>query len=336
MKNENLWEQIHKLKLGSKKKFEIEVPELYGIKSLTIPVLVKRGLREGPTVLITSAVHGDEINHINTCHRLYQSKNFEVKAGLLVILPVVNIYGYINKSRYFPDRRDLNRCFPGSEKGSLASQIAYLVSNTFISKADYIIDMHTAAVGRFNTPQVRCTFENEQLKSIAPKLQVPIVLNSQNREGSLRYHAQSLNKPCLVFEAGEALRQNNYISAAGLRFLKSVLSEIGMMDKKIRKKQNSPISLQKSHWLRAQESGLLVTKYKEGKLIRKGQILAEIRNIRGDSAHKIYCQADGVILGVTVNPLIIKGDAIFHIGFIKNDDIDNFQDQSWSDEYNIE
>ena len=335
MQPEELWAKIDKLKPGTKKKFEILVPEFYGTKQLSIPVLVKKGSRPGKTTLITSAVHGDEVNHVNTCHRVYRSKNFEVKAGLLIILPVVNIYGYINKSRYLPDRRDLNRCFPGNTKGSLGSQIAQIISDHFITKADYIIDLHTGAIGRFNTPQVRCSLENTELKNLVERIQVPIILDSPNREGSLRGHATSLGKTCVVYEAGEALRLNPYINQSTLVFLKSFLSEIGLVDKKVRRKPKSPVILKKSHWMRSPESGLLITGHKEGKIVRKGQTLGEVRTIRGDTASKIKSQGDSVILGITVNPLVIKGDAIFHIGYIDGQEVEHIEDQDWGEDTHI-
>src|SRR5690606_10567147 len=150
-----------------------------------IPIMLKAGKKPGPTVLLVSTVHGDEINGMRVCHRVYNSKRFQLEKGLLVILPVANIYGFLNRSRYLPDRRDLNRSFPGGTQGPLASRLANLLLDNFVTKANFVIDLHTGAKGRFNIPQIRLDIKQKAFQEILPKLDIPIIMHSETRESSL-------------------------------------------------------------------------------------------------------------------------------------------------------
>jgi predicted deacylase len=207
---------------------EIDLPKLYNLPA-SIPIRVIRGKRSGPTVFVSAAIHGDELNGIEIIRRLRNLPTLKKLKGTLILVPVVNVYGLSTLSRYLPDRRDLNRSFPGSTKGSLAARIAKIFFNEIVQKCDYGIDLHTGAIHRTNLPQIRTNIENEETLALAKAFEAPMVLHSELRDGSLRAYAQDEGVAILLYEAGEALRFDDTSIKIGVKGIVNVLKALNML-----------------------------------------------------------------------------------------------------------
>lgn len=308
----------HEVPLGTSKTIDIPLPDLYMHTALSMPVQVIRGKRDGPTVFISAAVHGDEINGIEIIRRLVKSKALSKIKGTLIAIPVVNVYGFINQSRYLPDRRDLNRCFPGSNGGSLAGRLANLFMTEIVEHCTHGIDLHTAAIHRDNLPQIRADLSVDAIHEMAKNFKAPVIVNSDIIEGSLRHACDEKNVPVIVYEAGEALRFNELSIRAGVTGIINVLRSIGMLSKarqRITKKQNTPFIAHASSWVRAPQSGLFRTIVSMGTQVKKGDLLGMVATAYGDDDSEIAVLANhsGIVIGRTNNPLVNEGEALFHI-----------------------
>lgn len=311
----------HAIKAGEQKRFQLEMPPLYTDTSMGIPVYVQRGKRDGPTLFISAAIHGDELNGIEIVSRLIKSPSIKNLRGTLIAIPMVNIYGVLNQSRYLPDRRDLNRSFPGSRKGSLAGRIARLFLDEVVSKSDYGIDLHTGAIHRSNLPQIRANLNDELTKEMAKAFGVPVLLNADIRDGSLRQAAADEGARVLLYEAGQALRYDEFSIRAGVKGIISVMRQIGMLNKtKHKGRKIEPFIAQQSGWVRANESGFVLHKAQLGDHVEKGDTLATISNPFGEPLDSIISPATGVVIGKQNIPLAQEGEAIYHIAYFKQPD----------------
>ncbi|WP_373069452.1 succinylglutamate desuccinylase/aspartoacylase family protein [Sulfurimonas sp.] len=306
------------IKKGSNVTINIELPNLYNTPT-TMPVLVMRGKHEGPVVFICAAVHGDELNGIEIIRRFRQLDILKKLRGTVILVPIVNIYGVMNLSRYLPDRRDLNRHFPGSTHGSLASRMADLFLNEIVKKSDLGIDLHTASIHKSNLPQIRTNIKNPYTLKLAKAFEAPVILHSEIRDGSLRSASQDMGVPILLYEAGEALRFDEQSIRIGVKGLVNVLRTNKMLPK-LQKKQKAkklPIIVRSSSWLRASQSGVIRTIKGLGDTVKKGEIIAYINEPLNDKSHKLQAPYDGIIIGKSEIPLIQEGDAVFHIANFK-------------------
>ena len=318
---------------GEQRKIELPVAKLYTDANVSLPVHIIRAKKPGPTIFISAAVHGDELNGIEIIRRLISQKNFKLIRGTLIAVPMVNVYGVVNQSRYMPDRRDLNRCFPGSAKGSLAGRVAHIFLNEIVKHCDYGIDLHTGAIHRSNFPQIRADLSDEETKELALVFGVPVVLNSNIIDGSLREAAVKHKTKVLLYEAGEALRFDDFSILAGMRGITNVLKHLGMLRKSsTRKKVVAPFVANSSQWLRANASGIVNHLVKLGDRVKKGDILAEIGSPYGDVIDKVTAIRSGILIGQQNIPLVQEGEAMFHIAYFEEDDghivmqIENAQD----------
>lgn len=303
---------------GSETKVNIAMPKLYNTPT-QLPVRVIRGKKTGPTVFVSAAIHGDELNGIEIIRRLRKLNILQKLKGTLILVPIVNVYGIMNLSRYLPDRRDLNRCFPGSIKGSLASRVAKIFFDEIVSKCDLGIDLHTASIHKSNLPQVRTNIDNELTFKLAKAFEAPVVLHSELRDGSLRSVAQESGVPILLYEAGEALRFDETSIRIGVKGIVNVLREMDMLPKVVRKKAlKTPIVTKYSNWIRSNESGMLRTIKALGDIVKKDETIAYIDEPLGDQSFEIKATFDGVIIGKSEIPLVQEGDAIFHIAKLKD------------------
>lgn len=306
---------------GTNTTINIDLPKLYNTPT-QLPVRVICGKKNGPIVFISAAIHGDELNGVEIIRRFRKLNILKRLKGTVILVPVVNVYGMMNLSRYLPDRRDLNRSFPGNSKGSLAGRVAKIFFDEIVSKCDLGIDLHTASIHKSNLPQVRTNIENEYTFMLAKAFEAPVVLHSPLREGSLRAIAQEKNVPILLYEAGEALRFDEQSIRIGVKGLVNVLRANEMLPKiKNKKTKKIPIVTKESKWIRATESGMLRTIKALGDTVNKGEIIAYIDEPLGDESFEILTPFDGVIIGKSELPLIQEGDAIFHIANFKNLDI---------------
>jgi predicted deacylase len=301
---------------------------------MTLTAHVIHGQRPGPKLFVCAAVHGDELNGVEIIRRLIRLSRISHLHGTLVAVPIVNIYGFIANTRYLPDRRDLNRSFPGSARGSLASQLANVFMQEIVGCCDYGIDLHTAAIHRTNFPQLRVDLSNTELKKLAKAFSAPIILHAAFRDGSLRKSAMDIGVPTLVYEAGEALRLNEVSIRSGVNGIIRVMQTLGMLGTKVlRPSRVSPVFASSSYWVRAPEGGLLRTILASGTRIEKCQILGSIADPYGKGEVEIIAQDDGVLIGKTNLPVVNQGDALFHIAKVLDADIAEQTVEQFHDEF---
>ncbi len=305
------------IKPGQRLRFDIPVAQLFDYTEMNIPIEVIRGVRDGPCLFISGAIHGDEINGPEIIRRLLEKKKLlrDIR-GTLILLPIVNVFGYNRYVRYLPDRRDLNRCFPGSRNGPLGNQIAHILMREIVCNATHGIDLHTAAIHRTNLPQIRAHLDDPGTKMLAEAFGVPVVINADLRDGSLRQAAAEHGLPMLLFEGGEALRYDDAVTQSALRGIINVMGAINMIDagKQSRKQADRKIFIARSsHWVRAPHSGSLRLKTRLGRMVQKGQVIGVISDPFGDRKIEVKATKTGIVIGMTTVPLVNSGDALFHI-----------------------
>lgn len=298
---------------GQRRYVDLPLPPLYTHTSVTMPVHVINGKQAGPVMFVTAAIHGDEINGIEIIRRLLATKALSRLAGTLIAVPVVNVYGFVSQSRYLPDRRDLNRSFPGSEKGSMAARLADTLMSEIVQKCTHGIDLHTAAEGRDNLPQLRVDLDvHPELLELAQAFGPPILLDSTTRSGTLRDAAGNL--PVLLYEAGEALRFDDVAIRAGLKGILNVMRHLKMLPglKPGEKKSRTWIA-NNSVWMRAPQSGILRSRVPLGGIVTDGMVLGYISDPFGEAEQAVISSVSGVLIGVTRLPLVHEGEALYHV-----------------------
>jgi len=307
---------------GQRHTVELPVAKLYTHTSLAMPVHVINGRRSGPRLFVCAAVHGDELNGVEIIRRLLKLPTLKRLRGTLVAIPIVNVHGFLDRSRYLPDRRDLNRSFPGTEKGSLAARVANLFMQEIVEQCTHGIDLHTGAVDRANLPQIRAFLEDEETARLAQAFATPVLINANIRDGSLRQAALEKQVPILLYEAGEALRFDEVAIRAGVRGVVNVMRALEMLppSRHVRKRPIRPVVARASSWVRAPESGILRAVTALGESVTKGGLLGVISDPFGELDEEITAPFDGVIIGRTNLPLVHEGEAVFHLArFLKRD-----------------
>lgn len=296
----------------------LDLPNFYH-SPIQIPVWVIHGKQEGPKVFVTAAIHGDELNGIEIIRRLRKIKLLKRIKGTLFLIPIVNGYGVMTLSRYLPDRRDLNRAFPGSAKGSLAARVADTLFNGIIKDVDYGIDLHTGAIHRTNLPHVRVNCKHAESLNLAREFEAPVILHSALRDGSIRNAANDKDIPIVLYEAGEALRFDEKSIRIGVKGIVNVLRYVGMLPRREKKKKaKTSIVTTAGKWVRAPQSGIIRTVKHLGETTEKGDIIAFIDHPLTDEAYEVIAEHSGVIIGKAQIPLVQEGDAIFHIAFYED------------------
>jgi uncharacterized protein len=298
---------------GRRAAVNLPIADLYTGTSLSMPVHVVCGRRSGPVLFVSAAIHGDELNGVEIIRRLLKRKLLNSLRGTLLAVAVVNVHGFLNQSRYLPDRRDLNRSFPGSPKGSIAARMANMFLKKVVSGADYGIDLHTGAINRANLPQVRADLDDERTAELAKAFGVPVIIDSEARDGSLRAAAQELGLPILTYEAGEALRFDELSIRAGLRGIINVMRHIGMLPAKKKGSQIRPVVANSTSWVRAPASGIVSRNVDLGSRVVKGQQLATIGDPLGDHEEVVSSPFNGIVIGCHSLPLAHEGDALFNV-----------------------
>jgi hypothetical protein len=304
---------------GQRVNISLPVADLYTSTSLSMPVQVICGRKAGPVMFVSAAIHGDELNGVEIVRRLLRLKVLKSIRGTLIAVPIVNVHGFLNQSRYLPDRRDLNRSFPGSAKGSVAGRLANTFFTQIVSKADYGIDLHTGAINRSNLPQIRGNLDDEKTLELASCFGVPVVINANIRDNSLRACVADSGVPVLIYEAGEALRFDEMCIKAGVRGVLNVMRAIGMLPaKRPARTQVKPLLARSTRWVRAPASGIFNTNVKLGSSVAEGQRLASINDPLGDSSEVMVAPFDGIVIGRSNLPLAHEGDALFNIAEFKS------------------
>lgn len=322
----------HEVKAGTRASIHLPLPEFYTYAPTTMPIHVVHGRTAGPCLLVTSAVHGDEINGIEIIRRLLGHKSLNRIKGTVILIPVVNVFGFVARSRYLPDRRDLNRSFPGTPRGSMAGRLANVIMSELIPICTHIIDLHTGAIDRENLPQIRATLNgNDKLEAMAKAFNAPVVLDAGLREGTFRAAAHALGIPTLVYEAGEALRFDEVSIRAGVAGILNILSHLEMTRKRVRRKEHQPFIAKRSQWVRAPQSGIARSLVALGERVSAGDDLAYISDPVGEHEEVVKSTVSGIVIGRSRLPLVHEGEAIFHIAIFSKtsvaaESVENFQD----------
>ena len=305
---------------GERTRIDIPLPNLYTQTPVSMPMHVVHGRRPGPRLFVTAALHGDEINGVEIIRRLLQHHALDHLHGTLLAVPVVNVYGYIRQSRYLPDRRDLNRSFPGSDRGSLTARLAAILLNEVVTGSTHGVDLHTAALHRENLPQIRAALDScESMPALARAFGTPVILDAELRPGSLRSAAAERDIPVLVYEAGEALRFDEFAVRAGLRGLLGVLRHLGMIRGKIggqarrRAASRVPVVARSTLWVRASQSGVLLSTTPLGAHVNAGDTLGILVDPLRSVDEPVIAPVGGIVIGRTNLPLVTEGEALYHL-----------------------
>ncbi len=307
---------------GESKTIDMEIARLHTTTKLKIPVIIERSLLDGPVVLFTAGIHGDEINGVEIVRQLIIQKINKPKTGTIICIPVVNMFGFVNKSREFPDGRDLNRVFPGSKTGSLASRFAFHILKEIMPTVQYAVDFHAGGASRFNAPQIRLVPNNPQLKQLADVFEPPFILYSKNIAGSFRNAAEKMGVKMLLFEGGKSLDINTDVAQVGIDGVKRLLSHLDMLTQNhsLASQKSKPIYIEKSGWLRAKCSGLLHDGNLIGRFVKKGTTIGLITDPFGKFEQKVKAPNDGYIINANHSPIVYEGDAIYHLSNFKSQD----------------
>jgi uncharacterized protein len=301
-----------KVRPGQSLNIDIAIARLPTHTLIDLPVFIRRGKEDGPVVLISGGVHGDEINGIVAVRRMLEDNLIQPLRGTVILMPLVNVYGFLSNSRTFPDGRDLNRSFPGSKKGSLASQIAFMMSSQIIPQIDYGIDFHTGGRMLSNYPQVRVDFKDKKGFELAKAFGTHFILDSPHIDKSFRKEAYKQRKHILVYEGGESMRLDDYAVEEAVAGTLRMLQFLEMVEKAPQPKLG--IILPESSWIRAKVSGIFTSNVRLGQEVRKGQILAKISDPYGQVKIPVKATHNGHVIGLNNNPVVNAGDALIHVG----------------------
>lgn len=301
---------------GESAEVSLAVSESYSGLTLPIPLFVRRGLEEGPAVWVSAALHGDELNGTGAVRKLIGDPELKLQRGTLVLAPILNLLGFDRHSRYLPDRRDLNRCFPGTSGGSLASRMAKILFQEIVGRCDYGIDLHTAAVRRTNFPNVRANLSDPRVAELARAFGAEILLDSQGPEGSLRREACDAGKPTIILEGGEVWKVEPTVVEYANRGVRNVLSHLGMIDAP-RIDPPYQVEIRQTTWVRADRGGFLQMHVAPGDTIRSGDPIATNTSLIGTVINVLTSPSDAVVLGMTTLPSIAPGDPICHLGILE-------------------
>lgn len=300
------------IKKGKTAILNLEVAKLHTRSSLTITIVVERAKLDGPTLLLMGGVHGDETNGVAIVRDIIRKKYNKPKRGTIICIPIFNVFGYLNQSREFPDGRDLNRMFPGSATGSLASQFAHKFTQEIAPLVDYVLDFHTGGSNRENFPNVRCVLTEKDTYELAKVFGVPFIVHSDYIPKSIRNMVHKMGKSILLFEGGKSKSLDDSVINYGVEGTLNVMKHLGMREGELNKKSKSVV-IKSSKWLRAPHSGMIRLKVKNGSWVTKKTIMAKIMDPFGDFEKRVYAPFDCYIFGVNTAAIVNKGDALFHV-----------------------
>jgi hypothetical protein len=302
-------QQVH---LGERRDIDLLVSQSYAGLPVVMPVTVWRAPQPGPTVFVTAAVHGDELNGTGVVRALIIDPPFTLSAGSLVLVPVVNMLGFERHMRYMPDRRDLNRAFPGSTEGSLARRIARAIFDAIVLRCDFGVDLHTAAVRRTNFPNVRADLSDPAVARLARGFGSELIVNGDGPKGSLRRAASKAGCPTIMLEAGEVWKIEPSVVTCGVRGIRNLLIDLGMVAGE-RVQPAYQAWIDQTTWIRADVGGILQFHIGPGDVVEAGQPIATNSNLHGKDQSVLHAPADGVILGMTTLPAVTPGDPVCHL-----------------------
>jgi hypothetical protein len=305
--------------LGRSKVLNLNIAKLHTGTSLSVPIIVERGKQEGPCVLLTAGIHGDEVNGVEIVRQIIANGYNKPEKGTVICIPVINVFGFLSQKREFPDGRDLNRLFPGAKRGSLASRFAYHVMNAILPHVDYCIDFHTGGGARFNYSQIRLDAKDRETLELAKVFGTKFVIDAENRDKSFRSTLSKKGKKVLLFEGGKSLDLDRRVTQVGIEGTLRVMQHLGLRDfskelvpSKLSEK-DEPILVKSSTWIRAKHSGMFRTKIKLGSQVSKGAKIGSISDPYGDFEADVLATNDGYIIAANHAPIVNQGDALIHI-----------------------
>ncbi|MFN3217208.1 MAG: succinylglutamate desuccinylase/aspartoacylase family protein [Acidimicrobiales bacterium] len=301
---------------GERAEISIPIGRLVTGERMSLPVMVLNGARPGPTVWINGAIHGDEIGGVEIITRVLRTLDPTTMAGTVLAVPVVNVHGFVTSDRYLPDRRDLNRSFPGSASGSLGAQVANLFMNEIVARCGIGIDLHTGSDHRTNLPQIRADLDDAATRHLAEEFGTPVVIHARTRDGSLRHAATKAGATVLLYEAGEASRFDEEAIRVGVTGVLRVFAAIGLIDAVV-EPAPQPLVSRRTSWMRARRSGIVHLDIEPGALVRRRQELGTIDDTFGNRLAVLRAPFDGLVIGMTRHPLVNRGDAMVHIAEIE-------------------
>jgi hypothetical protein len=302
------------VKRGERAVINLNIARLPSGTRIDLPIYVFRSKNPGPIVLLSAGLHGDEVNGIEIIRQLIATKTFDdLQCGSVIAIPIMNIFGFLNFSREVPDGKDVNRSFPGNKNGSLASRVAYSLTNVVLKEIDFGIDFHTGGASRYNFPQVRFAAVDQKSAELAKAFNAPISLVSGLIDKSIRKQAYSLGKPLIVYEGGETLRFDEEVIAEGIEGAKRVLCHLKMLDL-TGLSQNKTHFCSSSSWVRAKKAGLFTSIAKSGQLVKKNEVIGKITDPFGQFEMMVKATYTGILIGHNNMPVVHQGDALFHIG----------------------
>ncbi len=304
-------EEIHP---GKGAQLNLEVAHLHTHTPVQVPVIVERGKVDGPVVLLMAGMHGDEINGMEIIRRVIRKGYNKPTEGIIICIPVFNIFGFLNVMRVLPDGRDLNRSFPGAKNGSLASQFAYHFMKEIAPKVDYVIDFHTGSAQRNNMAQIRCVFKDNESMELARIFNPPFIIHSAYIAKSIRESMSKRGKKILLFEGGKTNSIEEGIVKEGVDGIKRFLNHLNMRSFKEVGNHHHPVYIKEHKWLRAPNSGMFQTAVKNGDKVEVGTILGMVTDPFGKIEKRIKSPMEGYVFCINESPVVNKGDAIFHIG----------------------
>ncbi|MCB1193638.1 MAG: succinylglutamate desuccinylase/aspartoacylase family protein [Leptospiraceae bacterium] len=313
------------IKVGIKQTIDLKIKGGYSIEKIKIPVTIIRGKQAGSTICMTGGIHGDELNGIEIVRRVLSQYSPKKIKGTLVGIPIVNILGFKRGQRYLPDRRDLNRYFPGNPSGSIAARVAYQVFEEIIKKCDYLIDFHTASFHRNNLPQVRANLDKPFVKNLAIHFGTSIVIHKPAAKGTLRRAAVDANIPTIIFEAGQPLRLHISSINKGVKGMTNILNYLKMIKTPYTIENNTFFT--NTRWRRANSAGMIFPKIQLGSLVHKNDLLAEIIDPISNKKSSVYSESEGMIIGMALSQIVLPGYAIFHIGLKDSSEIQESVEQ---------
>ncbi|GHA36127.1 succinylglutamate desuccinylase [Salinimicrobium marinum] len=289
--------------------------KLYTATSVEVPIIIERAKKPGPVVLITAGIHGDEINGVEVVRQLIVREINKPAIGTVICIPIINVFGFLNMTREFPDGRDLNRVFPGSKNGSLASRFAYQFVQKILPVADFCMDFHTGGASRFNAPQIRIVKGDQEALKYARIFNAPFTILSKTITKSYRETCSKHGKSVLLFEGGKSNNSNKDIARSGVEGAMRILHHLDMLKQKfeVPDPKGETVVIENSSWMRAKYSGLLHVKIPCGKHVEKGEYIAIITDPYGKLRHKVKAPNEGYIINVNESPIVYQGDAIFHL-----------------------
>jgi predicted deacylase len=298
---------------GTSTDVRLAIGESYSSVTLRIPIHIRRANADGPVVLVTAALHGDEINGTGAVRQLIQDTDLQLLRGTLVLVPVLNLPGFERHTRYLPDRRDLNRSFPGSATGSLAGRMARTIFEGLIRRCDYCIDLHTAAVRRTNFPNVRADLSNPRVREIAESFGCEVIIDNVGPKGALRREACRIGCPTIIMEGGEVWKVEPGIVETATRGVRNVLRTLEMVEGTV-ERPDYQVAVQKSKWMRAERGGFLHFHVSPGDIVSKDQPLATNTTLLGREHSMLHAPFDAVVIGMTTLPAVSPGEPVCHLG----------------------